>query len=144
MLNKPILLSYTAEIFAACNFAVAILLTRSTKFFEHLAHTRPSHAGIFHLLGEVEVAFAFWEMVPIVGIVILNGQNMALTQQQCLSGSLRLPSDTGFDHRVCDCDELARDGDDDELLRIFVRRQAMRGHKLQSVDPRNRLSAVPS
>ncbi|HPV84082.1 MAG TPA: putative Na+/H+ antiporter, partial [Nitrospira sp.] len=27
-------------------FAVAILHTFSTAFFEHLAHTRPAHAGL--------------------------------------------------------------------------------------------------
>jgi Na+/H+ antiporter NhaD/arsenite permease-like protein len=44
-------------------FAVAVLHTFSTKFFEHLAHTRPQHAGVWHLLGEVEVVFGFWAIV---------------------------------------------------------------------------------
>ncbi|NDE93802.1 MAG: hypothetical protein EB036_10555, partial [Betaproteobacteria bacterium] len=35
----------------AAIFAVAVLHTFSTKFFEHLAHTRPQHAGVWHLLG---------------------------------------------------------------------------------------------
>ena len=29
--------------------------TFSTKYFAHLAHSNPKHAGLFHLLGEVEV-----------------------------------------------------------------------------------------
>ena len=35
-------------------FAVAVLHTFSTRFFERLAHAQPRHAGIWHLLGEVE------------------------------------------------------------------------------------------
>ncbi len=31
-------------------FAVALVHTFSTKLFERLAHSRPEHAGIFHLL----------------------------------------------------------------------------------------------
>jgi Putative Na+/H+ antiporter len=75
----PESLTHTVEIFAACIFAVAILHTFSTKYFERLAHTHPSHAGVFHLLGEVEVVFGFWAMVMIVGIVVLNGEHAALT-----------------------------------------------------------------
>lgn len=71
-------LAHTVEVFAACIFAIAILHTFSTKFFEHLAQTRPNHAGIFHLLGEVEVVFGFWAMVLIVGIVALSGENAAI------------------------------------------------------------------
>ncbi len=48
---------------AAGLFALAVVHTFSTKFFEHLAHTNPRHAGIWHLLGEVEVVFGFWAMV---------------------------------------------------------------------------------
>ena len=48
---------------AAGLFALAVLHTFSTKFFEHLAHTHPRHAGIWHLLAEVEVVFGFWAMV---------------------------------------------------------------------------------
>ncbi|MEN9313914.1 MAG: hypothetical protein RIS35_307, partial [Pseudomonadota bacterium] len=45
----------TIQAIGAAIFALALVHTFSTKFFEHLAHTRPNHAGIFHLLGEVEV-----------------------------------------------------------------------------------------
>ena len=44
-------------------FGVALLHTFSTKFFERMAHRRPDHAGVWHLLGEVEVVFGFWAMV---------------------------------------------------------------------------------
>ena len=61
----------------AALFAVAILHTFSTKFFEHLAHTRPAHAGVWHLLGEVEVVFGFWAMVLIVMMFATDGATVA-------------------------------------------------------------------
>ena len=48
------------ELTGATLFGLAILHTFSTKYFEHLAHTRPGHAGLWHLLGEVETVFGFW------------------------------------------------------------------------------------
>jgi hypothetical protein len=51
------------QMIGASLFAVALLHTFSTKFFERLAHTRPTHAGLWHLLGEVEVVFGFWAAV---------------------------------------------------------------------------------
>ena len=50
-------------------FAIAIIHTFSTKYFEKLAHARPAHAGIFHLLGEVEAVFGFWAMVLMITMV---------------------------------------------------------------------------
>ena len=55
-------------------FALAVLHTFSTKFFEHLAHTQPRHAGIWHLLGEVEVVFGFWAMVLMVFMFFMLGK----------------------------------------------------------------------
>ena len=49
---------------AAAIFALAVLHTFSTKYFEHLAHSHPRHAGIWHLL----VAFF------LAGLVVLGGQ----------------------------------------------------------------------
>jgi amino acid transporter len=65
------------QLIAAVLFAVAILHTFSTKFFEHLAHTRPAHAGIWHLLSEVEVVFGFWAMLLIVMMFATNGATVA-------------------------------------------------------------------
>ena len=45
-------------------FALAVIHTFSTKFFEHLAHKQPNHAGVWHLLGEVEAVFGFWAQKP--------------------------------------------------------------------------------
>lgn len=63
----------TIELLGAGLFAIAILHTFSTKFFEHLAHTRPAHAGLWHLLGEVEVVFGFWAMVLAVAMFAMVG-----------------------------------------------------------------------
>lgn len=62
---------------SAIIFAVALIHTFSTKFFERLAHRRPAHAGIWHLLGEVEVVFGFWAMVLVVAIAFLQGSSTA-------------------------------------------------------------------
>lgn len=67
----------TIELIAAALFAVAILHTFSTKFFEHLAHTRPTHAGVWHLLGEVEVVFGFWALVLVIAMLATDGAKMA-------------------------------------------------------------------
>ncbi|MDD0815494.1 putative Na+/H+ antiporter [Curvibacter sp. HBC28] len=67
----------TLQWIGAALFAIALLHTFSTKFFEHLAHTRPRHAGLWHLLGEVEVVFGFWAMVLMVLMFALQGQEAA-------------------------------------------------------------------
>lgn len=66
------------EAVAACIFAAALVHTFSTKLFERLAHRIPRHAGLFHLLGEVEVVFGFWAIVLIVAMSLLNGPGEAL------------------------------------------------------------------
>lgn len=63
---------------AATLFAVALLHTFSVKFFERLSHRYPRHAGLFHLLGEVEVVFGFWAMVLIVAMAMTAGGTEAL------------------------------------------------------------------
>jgi hypothetical protein len=60
-------------------FSIAVLHTFSTKFFEWLAHRRPAHAGLWHLLGEVEVVFGFWAMVLIVAMASIQGTTAATT-----------------------------------------------------------------
>ncbi|GAB3256179.1 putative Na+/H+ antiporter [Chitinimonas naiadis] len=67
----------TIEIVGAALFAVALIHTFSTKFFEHLAHSRPRHAGVWHLLGEVEVVFGFWAMVLMLVMFALQGKAAA-------------------------------------------------------------------
>jgi hypothetical protein len=67
----------TIQLIAAALFAAAILHTFSTKFFERLAHARPAHAGLWHLLGEVEVVFGFWAMVLVMAMLVVDGAEAA-------------------------------------------------------------------
>ncbi|PXW95171.1 putative Na+/H+ antiporter [Sphaerotilus hippei] len=64
----------TLQIIGAGLFALALVHTFSTKYFEHLAHAQPRHAGIWHLLGEVEVVFGFWAMVLMLFMFGLGGK----------------------------------------------------------------------
>ncbi len=68
----------TVQLVSAALFALALIHTFSTKFFEHLAHTRPAHAGIWHLLAEVEIVFGVWAMVLLVVMSLLIGKQDAL------------------------------------------------------------------
>ncbi len=68
----------TVQLVAAIIFAVAVLHTFSVKFFEKLAHQHPAHAGIFHLLGEVEAVFGFWALVLICFMTVSAGPAQAL------------------------------------------------------------------
>jgi len=56
------------DIIAAVVFGLALAHTFATKFFEQLAHRIPRHAGLLHLLGEVEVVFGFWAFV-LIGVM---------------------------------------------------------------------------
>jgi hypothetical protein len=68
----------TIQAIGAALFAVAILHTFATKLFEHLAHTRPAHAGLWHLLGEVEVVFGLWALVLVVAMFAIDGAAAAI------------------------------------------------------------------
>jgi hypothetical protein len=61
------------EITGAALFALAVLHTFSTRYFEHLAHTRTAHAGVWHLLGEVETVFGFWAFVLVLFMALAYG-----------------------------------------------------------------------
>jgi len=63
---------------AATLFALAVIHTFSTKYFEHLAHIQPQHAGVWHLLGEVEVVFGLWAMILILFIFTIDGKQDAI------------------------------------------------------------------
>ena len=71
------------QLIAAILFALAITHTFSTKYFEHLAHIQPRHAGVWHLLGEVEVVFGLWAMILILFIFVLSGKHDAITSRFC-------------------------------------------------------------
>ena len=59
-------------------FVVALLHTFSTHMFEVLAHRHPRHAGLFHLLGEVEVVFGFWAFVLMGFMALVEGRTAAV------------------------------------------------------------------
>jgi hypothetical protein len=63
---------------AATIFAVAVVHTFSTRSFERLAHVQPRHAGLWHLLAEVEVVFGFWAAVLITFMAMKIGTSGAL------------------------------------------------------------------
>ena len=63
---------------AAVLFGAALLHTFGAKFFEGLAHRHPKHAGLFHLLGEVEVVFGFWAFVLIACMALVAGSGPAI------------------------------------------------------------------
>lgn len=63
---------------AALVFAIALLHTFSAKQFERLAHRSPRHAGLFHLLGEVEVVFGFWAIVLVILMALFVGGSEAV------------------------------------------------------------------
>lgn len=59
-------------------FAIAVLHTFSTGFFQHLAHVHPRHAGLWHLLGEVETVFGFWGMALLLFVATYDTPRAAL------------------------------------------------------------------
>lgn len=65
------------QLVGAVLFALAVIHTFSTRFFEHLAQSRPRHAGLWHLLGEVEVVFGFWAMILILFMFAVSGKQEA-------------------------------------------------------------------
>jgi hypothetical protein len=63
---------------AAAIFVIALLHTFSARQFERLSHRYPRHAGLFHLLGEVEVVFGFWAIVLVVLMAFFASGSEAL------------------------------------------------------------------
>lgn len=68
-----------ADFVASAIFGIAVIHTFSTWAFERLAHVQPRHAGLWHLLGEVEVVFGFWAMVLVLYLAFHDGSHSALT-----------------------------------------------------------------
>ena len=69
----------TVLFIAAGIFAVALVHTFAAKQFERLAHRYPKHAGLFHLLGEVEVVFGFWAIVLVLAMALASGGGRSRT-----------------------------------------------------------------
>lgn len=51
------------NIVAAGLFAIALIHTFAAKTFDRIADRNPRHAGLFRLLGEVEVVFGLWAVI---------------------------------------------------------------------------------
>lgn len=66
------------QVIASAVFAVALAHTFAAKLFERLSHRYPRHAGLFHLLGEVEVVFGFWAIVLVLVMALVAGGDSAL------------------------------------------------------------------
>lgn len=71
---QPQWIEYTGAVL----FLLAVLHTFSTKFFIRLAHRETRHAGLWHLLGEVEVVFGFWAFILLGFLVIASGSTTAV------------------------------------------------------------------
>ena len=65
------------QLIGAALFAIALVHTFSSAFFEKPAHARPAHAGLWHLLGEVEVVFGFWALVLVLAMFATEGKASA-------------------------------------------------------------------
>jgi len=68
----------TVEIAGACLFAIAILHTFTAPYFSRLGERYPAHAGIWHLLGEVEAVFGFWALLLVLFIFVSGGSGRAV------------------------------------------------------------------
>ena len=73
------------EIVGTVLFAIAVAHTFLTKHFEHLARRQPAHAGIWHLLGEVEVVFGFWAFAFVLFYIAQAGTDSATRYLEGLS-----------------------------------------------------------
>ncbi|MCL2873203.1 MAG: putative Na+/H+ antiporter [Betaproteobacteria bacterium] len=62
------------EIVATALFALAILHTFASSYLAHLGARFPAHAGLWHLLGEVEVVFGLWAGALIVFMFVYAGR----------------------------------------------------------------------
>jgi hypothetical protein len=58
---------------AATLFALAILHTFCVGYFARLAQGQSAHAGLWHWLSEIEAVFAFWALLLLLAIWIMDG-----------------------------------------------------------------------
>ena len=68
----------TIQLIGAILFGLALLHTFAAKSFEVLSHRIPRHAGLFHLLGEVEVVFGFWAFILVMVMALVSGGDEAI------------------------------------------------------------------
>ncbi len=63
---------------AAVIFGLALVHTFAAKTFEKIADRSKKHAGLFHLLGEIEIVFGLWAFVLIATMAALVGGKEAI------------------------------------------------------------------
>ena len=66
------------NLIAAVLFALALVHTFAAKSFERIAERSKKHAGLFHLLGEIEIVFGLWAAVLIAVMAIVLGGSQAI------------------------------------------------------------------
>ena len=69
----------------AALFGLALVHTFATGWLRRLALTQPRHAGLWHLLGEVELVFGFWAVVLVLCMGTLQGPRATIEQLSRLS-----------------------------------------------------------
>uniref|UniRef100_B1XS05 Na+/H+ antiporter n=1 Tax=Polynucleobacter necessarius subsp. necessarius (strain STIR1) TaxID=452638 RepID=B1XS05_POLNS len=65
------------ELGASVIFTIAVLHTFCTGYFEEVAKKSPRHAGLWHLLGEVEIVFGFWAAILVIFISLQSDLSSA-------------------------------------------------------------------
>jgi len=65
-------------------FGLALLHTFGARQLEVLARRSPRHAGLLHLLGEVEVVFGFWAFVLVISMAFVQGSHRAIEYTESL------------------------------------------------------------
>jgi hypothetical protein len=68
----------TIDAIATLLFAIAVLHTFSVPLFARMAHRNGPHAGVWHMLAEVEAVFGVWAFVLIVCMALLGGTDAAI------------------------------------------------------------------
>lgn len=66
------------NLIAAIIFGLALIHTFAAKSFERIADRSTKHAGLFHLLGEIEVVFGLWAFVLITTMAFVVGGKEAI------------------------------------------------------------------
>lgn len=69
----------TIELIATILFAIAIVHTFSVPVFARLANRNGPHAGLWHLLSEVEAVFGVWAFVLVIIFGLVVGAGDAVT-----------------------------------------------------------------
>ena len=68
----------TVELLATVLFTLALVHTFLASQVEQLAHRYPTHSGLLHLLGEVEVVFGLWAGILVLMIALIDSSETAI------------------------------------------------------------------